>query len=271
MRFIISLIFALVSTVAHADLVQLPPLNMGACKQLLPYGVPTHAFKYYTTICRHAYVLDYSLVNRTPIWVAYILRPEYTVGCLKRAGSFTVDRSLMKMHRSSPEDYVGSGYDMGHMVGVGDMSWDELVMQETYIMTNITPQLPGFNRGIWKQLEDQTRAWAQERRHELLIYLGTVYYGDEPILIGKNNIAVPSAFFKVIIDTVTNEVMAFIFVHTPIRASLELFMVDADVVEQRTGVKLPLPSEYKSSTSLWASKLKSTRIARTIRCAAETE
>ena len=267
MRLFFLVLGLLYFTAAHSSETQVPPLPFSVCSHILPYGKPQQAQKYQIPICRHAYALEYSGRYKTPTWVAYILRPKYTVGCLDRVSSFTVDRSILKQYRSSPSDYEGTGYDMGHMVSSADMSWDELVMRETFIMTNITPQIPGFNRGIWKRLEDQTRAWARERKHELLVYAGTIYTGDDNT-IGSNRVSVPSGFFKVIVDITTKEVLAFRFPHTPIRASLDLFLVDVERLQADTGIYLPLPSDYVQSTELWPARLKSTRIAKSIVCTA---
>ena len=37
-------------------------------------------------------------------------------------------------------------------------------MEETFLMSNISPQLPVFNRGIWKSLEKQVRDWGEKER-----------------------------------------------------------------------------------------------------------
>lgn len=266
MRVFLFLVSFLLSSSALAGSGQLPPREFKFCQGFIPYGMPLHTLKQSTPICRYAYVLEYSNRYKTPIWVSYLLRPEYTVGCLKREESFRIDRSLPKEYRSSPADYEGSGYDMGHLVNVADMSWDSLAQQETYIMTNIVPQLAGFNRGIWKKLEDQTRAWAQERKHNLIVYAGPVYKADKVATIGNNKVYVPDGFYKVIIDTVTREVMSFRFVHTPVSADLGLFLVTKQTLEYETGIKFPMPEGYTDSLSLWRYKLKSTRIARGILC-----
>lgn len=243
----------------------MPPLSFNQCTDLLPYGRPSHTLRYYTPICRYAYVLEYSNRLKTPIWTAHILRPSYTVGCVRRSDSFEVDRSLPKEYQSSPADYEYSDFDMGHMVSSADMSWDDLVEKETFIMSNIAPQLPGFNRGIWKSLEDRTRAWAQERKHVLLIYTGPIYSVRNVLSIGKG-VYVPTGFYKIIVDTETKEVMAFQFMHTPIRADLSHFMTRVTDLQKVTGIKFPLPSGYIESSELWRSKLKSTKIAKSLLC-----
>lgn len=267
MRLFILSFLLFFTAAAWASETQAPPLPRKSCAYILPYGTPSHKYTNYAHICRHAYVLEYSGIYKIPLWTAHILHPEYTVGCRDRDDSFFVDRSIPRSFRSTPSDYEGTVYDKGHMVSSADMAWDGLTMRETFIMTNIAPQLQGFNRGIWRKLEDQTRAWAQERKHTLLVYSGVIQ-PDTTYAIGRNGIAVPSGFFKVVVDTVTNEVLAFRFPHTPIRADMTRFLVDIEDIERDAGIRLPLPSGYVIGRELWPSRLKSTKIAKSIVCTA---
>ena len=264
-RFIAALFaFIVVSVPAQ----QMQPLPTAACEVLLPYGRPLHATLESIPICRHAYALEYSLHHKTPVWVAHLLRPEYTVGCLERDDTFEADLSVPLKHRVYPTDFRSSGYDMGHMVSSADMSWDALVMRETFIMTNIAPQLPGFNRGIWRRLEDQTRAWAQERKHPLLVYTGPIYSGEHTVAIERDKIIlIPDEYFKVIVDTETREVLAFRIPHKPSSGPLSAFLTDTAQIGAVTGLKFPLPQGYIGSSRMWPSKLKSTRLAKSIICA----
>lgn len=51
------------------------------------------------------------------------------------------------MFRAYPNDYTNSGYDRGHMAPAGDAVASQAGMDETFLLTNIAPQIgPGFNR-----------------------------------------------------------------------------------------------------------------------------
>jgi endonuclease G len=101
---------------------------------------------------------------------------------------------------------------MGHNAPDGDMSWDMQVELESFLMSNMMPQLPGLNRGIWKLLETATRGWAVQRNHTIQVVSGPVYFYTNPT-IGANRVIVPHAFYKVILDTQTREAMGFMFMH----------------------------------------------------------
>ena len=72
------------------------------------------------------------------------------------------------------KDYLKSGYDKGHLAPAADMKYSTTTMKESFYFSNMSPQKPEFNRGIWKELEEQVRNWAQ-------IY-DTVYIVTGPIL-----------------------------------------------------------------------------------------
>jgi endonuclease G len=60
---------------------------------------------------------------------------------------------------ASLSDFKGSGYDRGHLAPAGDMKWSSTAMSESFYMSNMSPQKPGFNRGIWKKLESRKLPW----------------------------------------------------------------------------------------------------------------
>ena len=67
--------------------------------------------------------------------------------------------TAVKTGSAELKDYKGSGYDRGHLCPAGDMSFDSIAMRESFLMSNMSPQLPGFNRGIWNSLEQKIRNW----------------------------------------------------------------------------------------------------------------
>ena len=67
---------------------------------------------------------------------------------------------LVKTGSARDADYKASGYDRGHLAPAADMGWSTQAMQESFYYSNMSPQLPAFNRGIWKQLEELVRDWA---------------------------------------------------------------------------------------------------------------
>ncbi len=124
----------------------------------LALGTPSSAD---TVLNREGYALGYSEAHEQPLWVTYELTRE--------------EVKTKKVHRSSvdfqpdPEiptesaqlsDYRRSGYDRGHMAPAADMRWSAQAMKECFYLSNICPQERAFNAGIWADLEQKMRHWA---------------------------------------------------------------------------------------------------------------
>lgn len=105
-------------------------------------------------------------------------------------------------------------------------------------MTNICPQNHNLNRGDWKELEEACRRWA-EQEGPIYIACGPIFYNRQPRTIGsKHKIAVPDAFFKVILCTGSRQPRAigFIYKNTSGNRPLDSYVNSVDQVERITGI-----------------------------------
>jgi endonuclease G len=217
-------------------------LPIQECVKQTSYGFPAVSQNINsTTVCRHGYVLEHNNDAHIPLWVAYTLTPAHAIGCYPRISHFVTEPSLPKNASALESDYAKSGYDIGHMANDGDMRWSAVVEAESNIFANAAPQLPEFNRGIWKTLENMTRGWAVSRNHALQIYIAPVLNKNDQKFIGKNQVPIPGAFVKIIIDTVTNEVQVYFFKHEGSKAAIDTFIASLADVERETGIKFPMP------------------------------
>ena len=187
-------------------------------------------------LIRHkAYSLVYDTGHRLSKWVAYSLSDKHTDGPYKRGNIFMVDPDLA-LYTDNSEDYRGSGYDRGHLAPAADMKWSEMAMVESFYYSNMAPQLPAFNRGIWSRLETQVREWAN-KEHLLYIVSGPIL---KPSLnrIGKNKIAVPKFFYKALLayDPPHMKGIAFLLENEESRSDLEHYSLSIDSLEHLTGL-----------------------------------
>jgi endonuclease G len=246
---------------------QSAPLDIKQCAAQIPFGQPKGLKQDTTLICRKAYLLEHDNKAKIPQWVAYVLTPAHAIGCEKRLNAFKSDRSLPADKRSEVKDYAKSGYDIGHIANSADMSWDPDVARESFILSNMTPQLPGFNRGIWKKLEDQTRAWSVGRSHNILIYAGPIYNKVQDKTIGTGMVTVPNGFYKILIDMDTSEVMIFMFKHESKVGSLNQFITSLAQVQKDSKFVFPMPKNPKFATAIWPSSTKNAAKAKSEVCA----
>jgi endonuclease G len=98
------------------------------------------------------YTLSYSENDEQPYWVAYLLTSSMVNGNTKRTEDFRKD-PLVSTGSAELSDYRRSDYDRGHLCPAGDMTINSEAMSETFYLSNMSPQAPSFNRGIWQQLE----------------------------------------------------------------------------------------------------------------------
>ena len=132
-------------------------------------------------------------------------------------------------------DYKNSGLTKGHLVPAADRAYSVETMEETFLMSNISPQVYLFNVGIWRELEEQTRDWARKSK-SLYIVTGPVFDQKSLDRIGQNQVAVPQSFFKVILDHIEPELkgIAFIIPNEPSVKHLDQYVFSIDEVEQKT-------------------------------------
>lgn len=185
-------------------------------------------------IIRHQfYTISYSEAHEQAEWVAYILRRDsLNKPWLERPKRFNEDPKV-ETRSSSHSDYSNSGYDRGHLVPAADMAYNQNAIEETFYMSNISPQSRNFNKGIWRELEELTRNWAK-KFGQLYVITGPVL--NQPIKgkIGDNKVSIPSAFFKVLLDYSEPEKKAIAFI-IPNEISYEpLFKFAASVDEAET-------------------------------------
>lgn len=261
------LLALLLVTLANFSYAKQPdPLPLDSCKQHVPYGFPIINTKKETSshICRTGYFVVHDDVAKIPRYTAYVLTPQEVLGCLPRSSTFSTDNSLPVEDAASPRDYLKSGYDMGHIANSGDMRWNEQAEDESFILSNAAPQLPEFNRGIWKKLEDTTRGWVISRENPVLIYSGTIYSTKDKT-IGDGVVKVPNAFFKILIDTKTQEVQAFLLKHEGSKKPLSAFIVSVSTIQAKTGIKFPLPAP-RHYNGIWPIEVKTATKAKAEVC-----
>ena len=186
-------------------------------------------------ISHTGYSFVYSEEHEQAKWIAYELTKEETNSLFERTDKFLVD-PMVSTGTAENSDYANSGYDKGHLAPAADMGWSAVSMKESFYFSNMSPQLPGFNRGVWKRLEELMRTWASDY-NAIYIVTGPVLKSGLPT-IGGNRVSIPLEYYKVILDYTQPEIHAigFILPNASSSASLNTFAVSIDEVESRTGI-----------------------------------
>jgi endonuclease G len=188
---------------------------------------------------RYAYTMSYNKSTRCPNWVAWKLTGNHTYGSYKRKNyNFHEDMDVpsprAKLHDYS---YNGLGLERGHMCPAGDNKWSDRAMDECHLLSNICPQYGKLNGGAWKYLEEDCRDWA-EAYNCIYIVCGPIFYGKtHGTTIGEDKIAVPDAFFKVILRLGNKpQALGFIYPNRKCSGGKSKYVMSVDKVEEIVGM-----------------------------------
>ena len=187
-------------------------------------------------IVHKAYVLSYNETCEQANWVKYMVtKIELASDDAKRKNNFKEDE-LITTGSASLDDYKGSGYDRGHLAPAASFVNDQEEMDESFYMSNISPQEPSFNRGIWKRLENYERELANQH-DTIYVITGGVLNGDLQT-IGDNEVCVPKLYFKIIYNK--DFVMCFIINNKKSNDPLNMYKHPMKLVEKISGLKFKL-------------------------------
>ena len=186
------------------------------------------------------YTTGYCTVARNPAWVYYFVKdtPYPDVG--ERPSYFSVDRRVN--NPVSSDDYTNTGYDRGHLAPnfilgkVGGLPAQEA----TFVMTNVIPQDPTLNRGLWKDLEMLIAKTYLKENEFMYIFTGPIYdfIPGKPRMQLESGVWIPDWCYKIIVDLDGFEfrVLSFMFPNKGPYTKLEDYLVSVDVIEKATGL-----------------------------------
>jgi len=230
-----------------------------ACAMQAPWGAPTWSSTEpaLTPLCRAAYVVLHDDTKLVPDFVSWQLTAEHAVGCASRVNSFAPDPDLPQGHRAELVDYKGRpGFDRGHFAPNADFAWDVDVERQSFYLSNMSPQASHLNQWEWEQLEAATRSWTLE--HPALIIMDGPLWTSAPDTIGADHVAIPTAYWKVVVDVSSHEALAFVMKNEPTpKGDLAPYLVSIADIERAAGFALPLPADVdrNKTATLWNADL----------------
>ncbi|KAJ7929316.1 hypothetical protein B0H13DRAFT_1964820 [Mycena leptocephala] len=234
-------------------------------KEVLKYGNPGPIAD---ALARKTYVAAYDRRLRHPAWTAEHLTaaslrppPADPSGPVDRGKSkFVEDEDLPIPFRARLADYFRSGYDRGHMVPAADAKSSQEAMDETFLLSNIAPQVgDGFNRHYWAYLEDWCRRltgnFADVYVFTVPLYLPRLgtdgkWRVTHEVIGSPPNVSVPTHFAKVVLaskpaspstpDILELSAGAFVLPNAaiPDTTPMESFMMPIEAVEHAAGIQL---------------------------------
>jgi len=196
----------------------------------LPANVNDHQVIEYTQ-----FTLSYNEQHEQADWVAYELTGEEVAMKLPRCNCFKSDTNVIT-ESSSTGDYKLSGYNRGHLSPAADNNMSDTANRESFLMSNMSPQLPKFNRGIWKSLEGWVRKKATEHK-SVYVVTGPVFINNIGA-IGKNNVTIPGYYYKVLLRMNNSKIrtIAFLIPQQYTTSDIKDYIVTVNRIETITGI-----------------------------------
>lgn len=191
-------------------------------------------------IVHSAMALVYSEQHEQAKWVAHIILPAIESGKVGRTNDFRKDPKVTT-GTAVKADYWYSGYDRGHLAPSADFRWSEKALSESYYYSNMSPQLPEFNRKSWAALEDRLRRYVIFNKEQLYIVSGPVLTDDLLIMENeghKNNVSIPVWYYKVVVDLEGDEKkgIAYLMKNGVNDHPVVSYTVPIDSIETLTGI-----------------------------------
>jgi endonuclease G len=173
---------------------------------------------------------------------------QHDSGNEPRDGSFRLDPGVPKDCQQTSAQGYGHGYDRGHQVPANHLDAAAVAIKQSNYMTNILPQVAQMNRGAWKLTEDIVECY---RDIDELLVLGGVIWGNNPaddFFVKSHGVKTPDAFWKVVVRGNGNAI-AWIVPNTQaaVEAKLDSYLVTVAEVEKRTGEKLPVTGDARTT------------------------
>lgn len=201
-------------------------------------------------IDRTGYAVGFDMAHRQPRWVSYRLTSSEVLAgrSARRTDDFRED-PLLPPGYVTLYDYRGSGYDRGHLAPAADMGWSEEAMSESFYLSNMSPQHPNFNRGIWMYLESWVRKVAI--REGSVVVVSGIIVGDSKKAIGRNRITVPNGYFKAVLsERKPMKAIGFVLPNRGSKESFFAYSCSVDDVERVSGLDLYPSLDYDIQTNI---------------------
>ncbi len=196
--------------------------------------------------------LVYSEKHEQARWVSHVITADIIDGKVKRTNNFRQDPKVLtgssvekdyftktlKPGSKTKYTYNGFGYDRGHLAPSADFKWSKIALSESFFYSNMSPQLPEFNRKKWADLERLLRKYINDHPEtQLFVVTGPILHDSLPrIEQGINKVSIPQHYFKVVLDLVNQKAIGFIMPNKELTNSLGSYAVSINDVEKQVGI-----------------------------------
>jgi endonuclease G len=226
-----------------AKRLEIPHLKGGTDNLFIVHSVATYGVNY---------CLEWCCSKKSQRWTAYEMYASNSVENWKRnswkytewgGDPFQEDTDVPEAYRTTLSDYRYTGYNRGHICPSADRLCSQAANEQTFFLSNMQPQLYGFNAGIWEQMENQVRNWNKYTFRDTLYICkgGTIDNSDQTLGYTSNGkLLIPKYFYMAILckNSYGYKALAFFVEHKVDADSDNLgdYVISIDELEAKTGI-----------------------------------
>ncbi len=188
-------------------------------------------------ICKKRFAIAYSTEHKIPLWVSERLtRKNLMLVEVPRRDNFRPDPAVHASQQASSLEYRSTGYDRGHLVPFENVADDAVAGEESFLFTNIVPQVAIMNRGVWKSIEGLARNYAISSG-EVFVITGVLI--SNPVQRLKNGTTIPNALWKIIYFPRARKSVAFLVPNSKNMAyqKIDYYRIEVNEIEKTVGIK----------------------------------
>lgn len=243
-------------------IVELPALRNGANDVFITHAT-TFNGKNVTS-----FSMEYDKSKKHARWVAFRFDILTMQNKVDRIDPFGPDPSLSEEYQRVRSDFGAKGYERGHICASEDRVYSREANDQTFYYTNMSPQVHGFNSGLWLDLEGVVRKWGRSCTASDTMYVvkgGTIDKEEQIIKYINNDRSkpVPKYYYMAVLfkKAESFKAIAFWLEHTDKPKSTKLvdYALSIDELEEKTGIdffpalndKLENVIEATYSTKAW--------------------
>ena len=178
------------------------PPSPSTAESLTKYGIPLphKLVGSYHVLVNQGYLSGYDAGIQDPRWVETRFFAVANPTSAGRPEGFSTDERIEPEYQVNTHYWTKSGYDRGHMAPNWGVSicYGRQAQVETFLLTNIIPQTPALNRGLWETLEKIISNDYAERFGQVWVICGPIF-GSNLGTLKDGKVLIPDECYKIVL------------------------------------------------------------------------
>lgn len=139
------------------------------------------------------YQMLYDTTYQIPNVTVYSIDSTEKIEVVERGNWLESEKYLNINTPDYETDFYKTGYDRGHLVPLDNMKYSKSAMNKACLDINMTKQDASFNRGVWREIEEDVTEIIVNTNYTLII-TGVVYEKGEQVP------PIPIYYYKIVYD-----------------------------------------------------------------------